>query len=139
MKSLQHKFLRLRLLVDKEAKNRHDALEAKHRLDAISRKAHEYHKKETEALREQAKHAASTTLNFGGVIKMGDTMLLVSQNPNIHVEETDLSNDQFQDMLDERHALIAGTTGQTPASSKEESEPNDNEALRYFASLNSKN
>ncbi|MEE8566215.1 MAG: hypothetical protein V3S76_00515 [Candidatus Bipolaricaulota bacterium] len=127
MKKLRHKILRVRLALSKNARARFDAAQEQQRLIEISLKAHQHHEREQEALAVVSEKAAThdrtmkVVVTTEGAQRHGDEILLSPRlvpastpctegartvSGSVHVEEATISGDQFQNMLDERHAGI---------------------------------
>ncbi len=132
---LRHRLLRLRLSMSKEAKARYDELQEQQRLAEISIKAQEYHRREARALEavriKSADHnerKMKLVVRKGDAKRVGDKVLLIKKvvpvavpstyrasaaTGMVQVEEAMVTEDQFMDMLDERHTLIDEGTKQT--------------------------
>jgi hypothetical protein len=119
--------------MSKEAKARYAELQEQQRLAEISIKAQEYHKREARALKAVRRKAADhderkmkLVVRKGDAKRLGDKILLTkkvvpAKVPStyravvgmVQVEEATVTEDQFMDMLDERHTLIDEGTKQT--------------------------
>jgi len=132
---LRHRFLRLRLSMSKVAKARYDELQEQQRLAEISVKAQLFHKREARAIAAVSKKAADhnerkvkLVVRKGDAKRFGDKVLLTKkvvpvEVPStyraravtgvVQVEDATVTEDQFMDMLDERHMLIDEGTKQT--------------------------
>jgi len=132
---LRHRFLRLRLSMSKAARARYDELQEQQRLAEISMKAELFHKREARALKAVRKKAADhderkvkLVVRSGDAKRFGDKVLLTQkvvpvEVPStyrasavtgiVQVEEATVTEDQFMDMLDERHTIIDEGTKQT--------------------------
>lgn len=130
MKTIRHTFLRLRLFTSKKARTRYVELQERLRLRDISMKAQLHHEREVEFL-EAVKQKAATheerkmrvLVKSGDAKRLGDKVLLSKKlipvsspvacrhstsaiSDSIRVEEATVSEDQFRNMLDERHTNI---------------------------------
>ena len=124
MKTIRQKLLRLRLRMDKKAKARYDALQVKRRCDEISLKAQLHHEEECRAVESvRRKAAANDGCKMKAVVRsddakhLGDKVLLTgrlipAETRLIQVEEAAVTEDQFRDMLNERHTLISNNKKQ---------------------------